>query len=117
MAKKLDKKKNVDEKASCADSQCPFHGVLSTRGRTFEGYVIEKFPRRVTIEFERTFYIGKYERYAKKKTRIHVRLPSCMEDEIQLGDYIKVKECRPLSKLIHFVVIEKIRSAKGETKK
>ena len=31
-------------------------------------FFIRKFSKRVTIEFERTLYIKKYERYAKKKT-------------------------------------------------
>jgi len=34
-----------------------------------------------------------------------------MKDSINLGDYIRVQECRPLSKIIHFVVINKIRDA------
>jgi len=35
-----------------------------------------------------------------------------MEKEINLGDLIKVQECRPLSKIIHFVVIKKLRGQK-----
>jgi len=110
------KKINVEESkeknivgTECKDRDCNKHGKLKTHGRIFEGKVIRKFPRRVVIEFERMIYIRKYERYAKSKTKIHARLPMCMEDNIQIGDYIKVQECRPLSKLIHFVVIEKIR--------
>ena len=61
-------------------------------------------------------YIKKYERYAKAKTKVHARLPECMEKEINLGDFIKVQECRPLSKIIHLVVMEKIKDAE-EVKK
>ena len=32
-----------------------------------------------------------------------------MDDQINLGDLIRVQECRPLSKIIHFVVIKKIK--------
>lgn len=99
------KEKNKD---SCKDRDCPVHGNLKTRGRSFKGKVIRKFPRRITIEFERTLYIRKYERYAKKRTRIHARLPDCLKDEINIGDYIEVTECRPLSKIIHFVVVRRI---------
>ena len=60
-------------------------------------------------------YVRKYERYSKSKTKIHARLPVCIEKEINVGDLIKVQECRPLSKIIHFVVIEKIK-AKEEGK-
>ena len=96
-------------KNNCEDVKCPFHGSLKLRGRTFKGKVISKFPKRVCIEFERTIYIKKYERYRKSKTKIHARLPDCLEEEINIGDYIAVKECRPLSKIIHFVVVNKIR--------
>jgi small subunit ribosomal protein S17 len=85
-------------------------GAISTRGRTFQGVVTRKFPKRVAIEFERTVYIQKFERYLKKKTRVHARLPDALAHEINIGDLIKVHECRPLSKLIHFIVVEKIRS-------
>lgn len=95
----------------CQDRDCPFHGNLKFRGRTFKGTVTKKFPKRIVIEFERMIYIRKYERYAKKRTKIHARLPICIEDEIQIGDYIKVQECRPLSKIIHFVVVDKIKDS------
>jgi len=94
----------------CSDKDCPTHGNLKIRGRTFQGIVVKKFDKRVAIEFERTIFIKKYERYAKSKTKIHARLPKCIDDKIQIGDLIKVQECRPLSKIIHFVVVEKIKN-------
>jgi small subunit ribosomal protein S17 len=102
---------------SCADKNCPVHGTLSVRGRTFQGTIIKKFPKRITIAFERTEYVRKYERYIKYTSKIHARLPDCMEDKVQVGDYVKVRECRPLSKIIHFVFTEKIRDADVKEKK
>lgn len=99
---------NMVEKIQCNDFACPKHGQISLRGRNFKGTVIKKFPKRVVIEFERTIYIKKYERYSKRKTKLHARLPECMNKEIELGDYIEIKECRPISKIIHFVVVKKI---------
>jgi len=95
----------------CNDKDCHIHGNLKVRGKTFEGTVIRKFHKRIAIEFERMIYIKKYERYAKSKTKVHARLPTCMEKDIKKGDLIKIQECRPLSKIIHFVVISKIKSA------
>lgn len=89
---------------------------IITRGKIFEGIVTKKFQKRVVIEFERMVYIRKYERYAKFKTKIHARLPEEMEKEINLGDLVKVRECRPLSKIIHFVVIQKLKDSKGDIK-
>jgi small subunit ribosomal protein S17 len=111
-------KKIKEDKISCADQFCPTHGrnAVKTRGRIFEGTVIKKLPKRVKIVFERTLYVPKYERFEKRKTKIHARLPDCMDDIVE-GDYIEVQECRPLSKLIHFYVIRKIRSkSDGENK-
>jgi len=98
--------------AICTDKDCPKHGNLKVRGRVFEGKVIRKFHKRVVIEFERMIYVRKYERYAKSRTKLHARLPVCMEKEINLGDLIKIQECRPLSKIIHFVVVKKIKDAR-----
>tara|TARA_Y100000310_G_C20555884_1_gene750496 strand:+ start:218 stop:589 length:372 start_codon:yes stop_codon:yes gene_type:complete len=97
------------KKNDCEDKRCHVHGNLKIRGRVFEGKVIKKFQKRIVIELERMTYVRKYERYKKSKTRIHARLPICMDNEIKIGDLIKVRECRPLSKIIHFAVIEKIK--------
>ena len=97
--------------APCGDINCHIHGGLKVRGRTFEGTVIRKAQKRVTISFERMVYVRKYERYKRSRTKIHARLPDCMKENINVGDYIKVQECRPLSKIIHFAVIEKIKNA------
>ena len=108
-AKKSKDKAVEVEKYSCNDVTCPVHGSLKVRGRTFKGYIIKKFPRRIVIEFERIIFIKKYERYARKKTKIHARLPKCMENEANIGDYVSIGECRPLSKMIHFVLIKILR--------
>jgi len=79
---------------------------ISTHGRIFKGKVIKKFPGRVVIEFERTVYVPKYERFYKKKTRLHARLPPNID--VNLNDIIKIAECRPISKLVHFIVIGKV---------
>lgn len=88
--------------------------VVGTRGRTFEGTVVKKFDKRVVVEFDRTVRIAKYERFMRKTTRIHSRIPDGMT--VNVGDYVKVQECRPLSKMIHSVVIQIIKKANAEEK-
>lgn len=110
------KEEKIISSANCADEKCPFHGTLSVRGRVFRGNVIKKFPKRVVIEFERTVYIQKYERYAKSKTKLHAHVPDCLANQINIGDYIEIQECRPLSKIITFVVTKKIKD-KAEANK
>ncbi|MBU0907588.1 MAG: 30S ribosomal protein S17 [Nanoarchaeota archaeon] len=116
MAEKKEKKQSATAAHEENGKETNFRKIvgtlgISTRGRVFQGKVIRKFPKRVTIEFERTIKIHKFERFMKKRTRIHARLPDEFADQINTGDLIKVQETRPLSKLIHFVVVEKIRSA------
>lgn len=105
-------KKNIVE-TICNDRDCPLHGKLKTRGRSFYGIVKKKFPRRVVIGFERMIYNPKYERYSSSKTKLHARIPKCMENSVNVGDYIQIKECRSLSKIMHFVVIDIIKKNKN----
>ena len=114
MAKKKTTKKKVAKKAEvveCKDRLCPKHGdkKLKMRGRTFDGIVIKKLPGRVTIQFERMLKVPKYERYEKRRTKIHARLPDCMSNDIAVGDLIQITETRPISKMIHAVVNKVIR--------
>jgi len=113
---KKDKEKTKSEEiltsSGCYDKKCPFHGKLSLRGRSFKGYVIRIRHKRVVIEFERVLFIRKYERYEKRKTRIHAHLPDCLAEKVNIGSYVKVMECRPLSKMIHHVVVEVYKKTK-----
>lgn len=110
-----EKKKEIVVETLCRDRDCPIHGKLKSRGRIFEGVVKKKFDRRIVIEFERFIYENKYERYSKRKTKIHSRLPDCSSKIVDVGDIVLVQECRPLSKIIHSVFIKKIKS-KNEVK-
>ena len=96
----------------CNDRLCPIHGnkKLKMRGRTFEGIVVKKLHGRVTIQFERMLKSSKYERYEKRKTKIHARLSDCMNNDIEVGDLIQIAETRPISKTIHFVVSKIIKT-------
>jgi len=114
-AKKRVAKKKDEVKVICKDRLCPKHGdkKLKLRGRTFEGIVIRKLQGKVTIQFERMIKLPKYERYEKRRTKIHARLPDCMKDEISVGDLIEVAETRPISKMIHFVVGKVVKKMGG----
>lgn len=81
---------------------------IGTRGRTFVGTVIStKMHNTITVEWERRRKIPKYERYEKRRTRIHAHLPEGAED-IKEGDVVKVAETRPLSKTKNFIFVEKM---------
>ena len=113
----VEKKKTLDKKVAldsgtCGDKLCPIHGTrkLKTHGRTFRGSVVKKLPGRVSIQFERMIKLPKYERYEKRKTKLHARLPKCMADKVNAGDLVQISETRPISKMIHFVVVEDSKS-------
>jgi|APSaa5957512622_1039677.scaffolds.fasta_scaffold00015_37 small subunit ribosomal protein S17 len=99
----------------CKDIDCNIHGKLKTHGRIFEGTVTKKFKKRIVIELERTVYVRKYERYTKSRTKLHARLPICLEASVNIGDLVQIQECRPLSKIIHFVFIKSISHEHRET--
>lgn len=102
-------KADKSEKVECEDKKCPFHGQLSVRGRHFEGTVKKIIGSRAVIEFGRLIHSKKYERFAKAKTKLHAYIPSCLRKTIALGDSVRIRECRPLSKILHFIVMEKIK--------
>lgn len=93
----------------CDDELCPSHGSISVRGRTFRGYVKKIFGKRAVVEWERILFIQKYERYYKRKSRMHSHIPECLVNNVKVGSYVKIGECRPLSKIIHSIVLEVIR--------
>lgn len=95
------------EKVKC-EERCNRHGTLSIRGRKFKGTVIKIVNQRAVIEWERITYYPKYERYGHAKSKLHAHIPKCLVEEIKVGDYIEIGECRPLSKITHFAVLGKV---------
>jgi len=90
----------------CEDADCPFHGTLPVRGQILEGEVVsDKAPKTVVVQRIYLKKIPKYERYEKRKSKIHAHNPPCINAKV--GDVVKIAECRPLSKTKSFVVIEK----------
>ncbi len=90
----------------CEDVDCPFHGTLPVRGQILEGEVVsDKAPKTVVVQRIYLKKIPKYERYEKRRSKIHAHNPPCINAKV--GDVVKIAECRPLSKTKSFVVIEK----------
>jgi small subunit ribosomal protein S17 len=92
---------------TCNDKKCPFHGDVIVRGKSFVGIIIKKdVHKTATVEWARKIKVPKYERYEKKRTKVRVHNPSCIN--AQEGDNVKIMECRPLSKTKNFVIIENL---------
>ena len=93
-------------KRGCDDVNCPFHGSLSVRGQIIEGIVANtKMDKSAVVYKERLYFLKKYERYEKRTSRYSVHNPPCLG--VKPGDRVKIAECRPLSKTISFVIIER----------
>jgi len=91
----------------CDDINCPFHGTLSIRGKILEGVVVRsRMSKSVVVRFDYLKYYPKYERYARKTSRITAHNPPCLN--VREGDKVKIAECRPISKTKAFVVLEKV---------
>jgi small subunit ribosomal protein S17 len=92
---------------ACSDGKCPFHGSVSVRGALVEGVVVSsKMTRTVVVQIDYVHYVPKYKRYERRKSRIPAHNPPCIGAGV--GDRVKIGETRPLSKTVHFVVVEKV---------
>ncbi|BBD71903.1 30S ribosomal protein S17 [Sulfodiicoccus acidiphilus] len=90
----------------CEDVLCPFHGHLKVRGTFIEGSLIKMRGTRFgTVQRTYTYYNKKYKRYERRRSKIHVRVPDCLE--VREGDRVIIGETRPLAKSVSFVVLGK----------
>ena len=89
----------------CNDVNCPFHGTLSVRGQILNGIVVsDEMDKTVVVQREYIRYVPKYQRYEKRRKKLHAHNPPCIS--AKKGDMVKLAECRPLSKTKSFVVVE-----------
>jgi small subunit ribosomal protein S17 len=92
---------------SCNDKYCPFHGTLPVRGQVITGVVsTAKMNNSIVVKREYMHYVPKYERYEKRTSKYVAHCPPCIK--VKTGDNVRIAECRPLSKTISFVTIEKM---------
>jgi small subunit ribosomal protein S17 len=112
LAEKKEKTRNIGVNVKtpsevCNDKNCPFHGTLPVRGQIITGIVsATKMQDSILVNREYMHYVPKYERYEKRTSTYAAHCPPCIKTKI--GDKVRIAECRPLSKTITFVTIEKI---------
>ena len=92
---------------TCDDRNCPFHGTLSIRGRAMEGVVISsKMDKTVVVRRDYLGHVPKLKRYERRHSHVPAHSPPCID--LEEGNRVKIAECRPLSKTVSFVVVEKV---------
>ena len=94
-------------KKTCGDRNCPFHGSLSVRGRVLDGVVVSaKMDKTVVVERKYLQCSPKFVRYERRHSHIPSHNPPCLD--VKEGERVRIAECRPLSKTVSFVVVEKL---------
>ena len=94
-------------KKTCNDANCPFHGALAVRGRVLEGIVVSaKMDKTVVVRRDYSNYVSTFKRYERRRSHTPAHNPPCIG--AKEGDLVKIAECRPVSKTVSFVVVQKI---------
>ena len=102
-------------KKTCDDIYCPFHGELSLRGHTLEGIVVSaKMEKTIIVRRDYLNYVSKFKRYERRRSNVAAHSPPCLE--IKAGDRVRLAECRPISKTVSFVAIEKLEDGSSGSK-
>ena len=92
---------------TCEDKNCPYHGLVSIRGKTFVGNITsDVMSRSVKVEWEDVVKDPKYSRYFKTRSKVIAHNPDCIN--AKKGDKVLIGETRPLSKTKNFVVLRVI---------
>ena len=98
-------------KNACEDRNCPYHGELAVRGRVLEGVVhTSKMDKTVIVDRKFLQFSSKFVRYERRHGHIPSHNPPCID--VKEGDRVKIAECRPVSKTVSFVVVEKLGEEK-----
>jgi small subunit ribosomal protein S17 len=99
-------------KKTCDDQNCPFHGTLSIRGRVLEGTVISsKMEKTAVVRRDYLHYMPKFKRYERRHRHIAAHNPPCIN--AKEGNWVKIAECRPVSKTVSFTIVEKQEEKRG----
>ncbi len=98
---------------TCDDPLCPWHGHLKVRGGLLVGKVIKtRMKKTVVVEREYLVYIRKFMRYERRRSRIHARLPPCID--VEVGDTVLIGETRPIAKSVSWVVLGVLKRGVSE---
>lgn len=97
---------------ACNDKLCPFHGNLKVRGIILSGTVYKcNMKNTIVVRREYLKYVKKYKRHERRRSNIPAHCPPCIQ--VKPGEVVKIAECRPISKTVSFVVIERLGGEHG----
>lgn len=94
-------------KTVCDDVHCPYHGNLPLRGQSFDVVVISnRMQRTAVVQRQMTRTHPKYERQLKTTHRYLAHSPTCIN--AQIGETVRIMECRPISKKKSFTIVGRV---------
>lgn len=77
--------------------------------KTVTGKVVsDKMDKTIVVLVERTVKHPKYEKYIKRSSKMHAHDPS---NQCHLGDLVKIRETRPVSKTKTWELMEIVRAS------
>ena len=72
-----------------------------------KGVVISaKMDKTVVVRRDYLKYVPKFKRYERRRSHTPAHSPPCIN--VKEGNRVKIAECRPISKTVSFVVVEKV---------
>ena len=77
---------------------------MESRGRVLSGVVVsDKADKTISEKIERKVKHPKYGKVIKRSTKVHAHDEN---NSAKVGDFVSIQECRPISKLKSFVLID-----------
>ncbi|WP_345849248.1 30S ribosomal protein S17 [Shewanella algae] len=82
---------------------------MSEKIRTLQGKVIsDKMDKSISVAVERQVKHPIYGKYIKRTTKIHAHDE---QNQCKEGDFVSIRECRPLSKTKSWTLVEVVSKA------
>jgi len=83
----------------------------SRRERRLVGRVVsDKMARTATVRIDRMEAHPVYRKYVRRSTKLHVH---DAQDEARVGDWVSIRECRPMSKTKSWTLVEVLERPAG----
>ena len=77
---------------------------MESRGRVLSGVVVsDKADKTISVKIERKVKHPKYGKVIKRSTKVHAHDEN---NSAKVGDFVSIQECRPISKLKSFVLLD-----------
>jgi len=77
---------------------------MESKGRVLSGVVVsDKADKTISVKIERKVKHPKYGKIIKRSTKVHAHDEN---NSAKVGDFVSIQECRPISKLKSFVLID-----------